>query len=311
MGNSNDQCLAPINVLKAHEEAMSTMTPDEIVALGDVLAAYLAGQARKPAPPLSNRKLVKEWTTADLQSLLGQVGQRRNFNRGREVFYEAQCSACHRYGDQGGAIGPDLTAVSTRFKRQDLLESMTEPSKVLSEQYTNTAIETDDGRVVIGRVVEESPEKVVIRANPLEEKTVTIAKNSIEKRSPSKISPMPTGLLNTFNTTDILDLLAYMESLGDPKHPNFAKQRERSNASEVAFPPKRARSHLESGSQGAAFRLPLSAFRPAFRLPPPASRARPRRASQPLRCLGDGDRAQLAESEFAINSLWSRSDSRQ
>lgn len=210
-------------LLKAHEEAKFTMTPDEIVALGDVLAAYSAGQARKPAPPLSNRKLVKEWTTSDLQSLLGQVGQGRNFNRGREVFYEAQCSACHRYGDQGGAIGPDLTAVSTRFKRQDLLESMTEPSKVLSEQYTNTAIETDDGRVVIGRVVEESPEKVVIRPNPLEEKTVTIAKNSIEKRSPSKISPMPAGLLNTFNTTDILDLLAYMESLGDPKHPNFAK----------------------------------------------------------------------------------------
>jgi putative heme-binding domain-containing protein len=151
------------------------------------------------------------------------VGQGRNFNRGREVFYEAQCSACHRYGDQGGAIGPDLTAVSTRFKRQDLLESMTEPSKVLSEQYVNTAFETDDGRVVIGRVVEESPEKVVVRPNPLEEKTVTIAKGNIEKRSPSKVSPMPVGLLNTFNTNDILDLLAYMESLGDPKHPNFAK----------------------------------------------------------------------------------------
>jgi putative heme-binding domain-containing protein len=208
---------------KAHEEAKFTMTPDEITALSDVLAAYSAGQARKPAPPLSNRKLVKEWTTVDLQSLLPQVGQGRNFNRGREVFYEAQCSACHRYGDQGGAIGPDLTAVSTRFKRQDLLESMTEPSKVLSEQYTNTAIETDDGRVVIGRIVEESPERVVIRPNPLEEKVVTIAKGSIEKRSLSKISPMPAGLLNTFNTNDILDLLAYMESLGDPKHPNFAK----------------------------------------------------------------------------------------
>ena len=208
---------------KAHEEAKFTMTPDEITALGDVLAAYSAGQSRKPAPPLANRKLVKEWSTADLQSLLPQVSQGRNFNRGREVFYEAQCSACHRYGDQGGAIGPDLTAVSTRFKRQDLLESMTEPSKALSEQYMNMAIETDDGRVVIGRVVEESPEKVVIRPNPLEEKTITIAKGSIEKRSPSKVSPMPVGLLNTFNTSDILDLLAYMESLGDPKHPNFAK----------------------------------------------------------------------------------------
>jgi len=208
---------------KAHEEAKFTMSPEEILALHDILAAYDAGQVRKPAPPLTTRKLVREWTTADLQSLLAQVGKGRNFNRGREVFYEAQCSACHRYGDQGGAIGPDLTAVSTRFKRQDILESLTEPSKVLSEQYTNTAIETRDGQVIVGRIVEETPEKVVVRPNPLEEKTVTISKSNIESRAPSKISPMPVGLLNTFSQDDILDLLAYMESLGDSRHPNFSR----------------------------------------------------------------------------------------
>ncbi len=210
-------------LLKAHEEAKFTLSPDEILALNDVLAAYVAGQAPKPAPPLSTRKLVKEWATVDLQPLLRHVGQGRNFGRGRDVFYEAQCSACHRYGDQGGAIGPDLTAVATRFKRQDLLESMTEPSKVLSEQYMNTAIETAEGQLIIGRVVEETPEKGVIRPNPLEETTVTISKADIEARAPSKLSPMPVGLLNTFSKDDILDLLAYMESLGDPKHPNFSR----------------------------------------------------------------------------------------
>lgn len=208
---------------KAHEEAKFTLSPEEILALNDVLTAYAAGQARKPAPPLSTRKLVKEWTTADLQPLLPHVGQGRNFNRGRDVFYEAQCSACHRYGDQGGAIGPDLTAVATRFKRQDLLESMTEPSKVLSEQYMNTLIETAEGQIIVGRVVEETPDKVVIRPDPLEETTVTISKTNIEARELSKLSPMPVGLLNTFSKDDILDLLAYMESLGDPKHPNFSR----------------------------------------------------------------------------------------
>jgi putative heme-binding domain-containing protein len=208
---------------KAHEEAKFTMSADEIQKLTDVLTAYSAGQARKPAPPLASRKLVKEWTTADLQPLMEQVGKGRNFNRGREVFYEAQCSACHRYGDQGGAIGPDLTAVATRFKRQDLLESMTEPSKVLSEQYMNTSIETKNGQVIVGRVVEENPEKVVLRPNPLEENTITVRKSDIENRAPSKLSPMPVGLLNTFNQSDILDLLAYMESQGDAQHPNFRR----------------------------------------------------------------------------------------
>ena len=118
-------------------------------------------------------------------------------------------------------IGPDLTAVATRFKRQDILESSTEPSKVLSEQYMNTAIETTGGKVVIGRIVDETSEKVVLRPNPLQTDTVTVAKSEIESRSLSKTSPMPAGLLNTFTKEEILDLLAYLESLGDASHPNF------------------------------------------------------------------------------------------
>ena len=63
----------------AHEEARFTMTPDEIIALGDVLAAYCAAQTPEPAPPLASRKLVKEWMTGDLQPRLDHVGKGRSF----------------------------------------------------------------------------------------------------------------------------------------------------------------------------------------------------------------------------------------
>ena len=205
----------------AHEEAKFTMSPEEIIALTDVLAAYTAKQVQKPAPPLDSRKLVKEWTTADLQPLLPEVSKGRNFGRGKDIFFQAQCSACHRYGDQGGSIGPDVTAVATRFKRHDILEAMTEPSKVLSEQYRNIVIETTAGKVIIGRIADENSDQIVVRPNPLEPKTVTIKTSDIESREFSKVSPMPAALLNTFTQEEILDLLAYLESLGDSKHPNF------------------------------------------------------------------------------------------
>ncbi len=70
----------------AHEEAKFTMSPDEIVALSDVLSAYSASQQCKPRTSLASRKLVKAWTTADLQPLLDQVGKGRNFARGKEMF---------------------------------------------------------------------------------------------------------------------------------------------------------------------------------------------------------------------------------
>ncbi len=207
----------------AHEEAKFTMSPEEIIELSDVLTAYTAKQTQKPTPALDSRPLVNEWTTSDLQPLLPEVSHGRNFERGKDIFYQAQCSACHRYGDQGGAIGPDLTAVATRFKRQDILEAMTEPSKVLSEQYQNSLIESTAGNVIIGRITEETPEQIVIRPNPLEPQTVTIKVADIESRQFSQVSPMPAALLNTFTHEEILDLLAYLESLGDSKHPNFTQ----------------------------------------------------------------------------------------
>ena len=203
-----------------HEEAKFSMTPEELAALGGVLAAYKSDPPAKakPGPP---RKFVNEWKTSDLQPLLERVGSGRNFNRGKAVFEDAQCSACHRYGDRGGSIGPDLTAVSARFKRLDILESITEPSKVVSEQFMNTALKTADGKIIVGRIVQEEADSVVVAPNPLEPATVTVKKSEIKTRELSKISPMPEGLLNTFTKEEILDLLAFLESQGDPARMNF------------------------------------------------------------------------------------------
>ena len=126
----------------ALKDAKVTMTPAELAAMGDLTQIKPATKA-----PVEPRKFVKDWKTADIQPLLDKVGKGRDFARGKATFEAAQCVMCHRYGDQGGATGPDLTTVSTRFKRQDILESMTEPSKVVSEQYMNTVFTMADGKL--------------------------------------------------------------------------------------------------------------------------------------------------------------------
>ena len=204
----------------ALKEAKASMTPEELAAMGDLTKI-------KSATPVVTalRQVVKEWSTADLQPSLGKVSGGRDFARGKAVFEAAQCALCHRYGEQGGAVGPDLTNVATRIKRQDLLESTTEPSKVLSEQYLSTVFTLQDGSVVAGRVSQESADQVAVLTNPFDASTTAaVAKAQIKSREASKVSLMPPGLLNTFKEDEILDLLAYLESMGDPKHPNFNKQ---------------------------------------------------------------------------------------
>ena len=204
---------------QARKDAMESMTPAEIAALGDITKVQSA-----ITPPTEARTFVKAWTTPELLPLLDQVGKGRDFARGKAAFTSAQCILCHRYGDQGGAAGPDLTNVATRFKRQDMLESIMEPSKVLSEQYMTTEFTLKDGTTTSGRIGQENDESVVVITNPFDPSaTKTISKSDIKSRDLSKTSLMPPGLLSTFKDDEILDLLAYLESMGDEKHPDFSK----------------------------------------------------------------------------------------
>ena len=134
--------------------------------------------------------------------------------RGAEAYLVGQCVKCHRFGNEGGAVGPDLTAISSRFSRKDVLESIVEPSKVVSDQYQNERFVTATGKTVVGRVVDDTPDALVVQPDPLLPERVTIKKADLESRSPSKVSPMPANLVDVLTEDEILDLLAFLETSG-------------------------------------------------------------------------------------------------
>ena len=203
------------------KDALATLTTDERTALGPLAGGNLDVAAWKLSRP---RAFVQDWTLPDLESKLDQVGRGRDFNSGKAAFNDAQCLLCHRFGNEGGAIGPELTAASSKYSRRDILESMLEPSKVVSDQYQNHIVFKKDGEDVSGRITDENDERLVVLPNPLApESRVEIKKTHIDRRVPSKVSPMPTGLLNNLTADEILDLLAYIESTGKAKADNFKK----------------------------------------------------------------------------------------
>ncbi|HEV3026422.1 MAG TPA: heme-binding protein, partial [Planctomycetota bacterium] len=129
----SDGASLPRFIANLHAQAKSTLSPEESQALADVLAAYVPPGPRPNAkPPARKRTLVKEWTMDDLVPALDEVGRNRSFERGKEVFESAQCILCHKFGNEGGAVGAELTAASSKDTRRDILESILEPSKVIS-----------------------------------------------------------------------------------------------------------------------------------------------------------------------------------
>jgi putative heme-binding domain-containing protein len=121
-------------------------------------------------------------------------------------------------------VGPELTGVGSKYSLRDILESMIDPSKVISDQFQNFNIWKKDGDDVSGRITDENKDRIVVLPNMLApEVTVEVPLNEIERREPSKVSAMPTGLLNHLTQTEILDLLAYIEAMGKANADNFKK----------------------------------------------------------------------------------------
>ena len=66
------------------------------------------------------------------------------------MFEAASCNRCHRVGSEGYPVGPDLTSVSRRFSRRDLLDAIITPSKVIPEIFRSVRVVTKDGIIYTG-----------------------------------------------------------------------------------------------------------------------------------------------------------------
>lgn len=210
------------SVFSIRVEALAATPAEERAKLAALLSDVPAAESKATsAPP---RPFVRAWQVSDLTGELAGGASGRDFHRGRALFTTAMCNRCHRLGGTGTPIGPELSAVGHRFGRKDLLETILVPSKVIDDKYRDVTLETTLGKVLVGRIVSGDDATILLSTNPVSfDQLERVAKRDIESQTPSPVSPMPAGLLNTLSAAEILDLLAYLESGGNPEHPAFRK----------------------------------------------------------------------------------------
>jgi len=167
----------------------------------------------------------RAWELDEAVSLARNGMKDRDFAAGRNLFHASSCAACHRFAGEGGNVGPDLSSLGNKFSAADVLEATLEPSKVISDQYAGSIVRTKDGNSHFGRVVPvQADGKVVAHevwpavADP---KPFRVPADQVVAVEPAKLSPMPKGLVDRLSPDELLDLLAYLLSRGDPKDPVF------------------------------------------------------------------------------------------
>ena len=216
----------PTFIAKIKADALSKVPQKDRPQFQALLAAKVP-RVTLPAAA-KNRKFVKDWKLADLLPTLDKPDRKPDFKQGQLMFHAAACSACHRVGNVGHLVGPDLTAVGRRFSRKNILEAIVEPSRVVAEQYRQDQIVTTAGKPFIGTILHRGDYRantIEIQTDPLKpDSVVKLKKSEIVFQRKSKTSMMPKGLLSTLTKQDILDLLAYLESGGNPRHPVYRRQ---------------------------------------------------------------------------------------
>ncbi len=201
------------------EEALANVSADERAALEAASPPVPPREEDLPKPQGPGR----EWSTSAVVHEAQRELRGRDFENGRRMFAAAKCMTCHRFDGRGGATGPDLTSVSGRFSIRDLAEAMVEPSKIISDQYRASVIETERGQVVTGRIVAEDNEHLTVQTHPEDANQIAyIKKGDVRQLTPSHTSLMPEKLLDSLNRDEVLDLFAYLLSRGNPQDLMFA-----------------------------------------------------------------------------------------
>jgi putative heme-binding domain-containing protein len=135
-------------------------------------------------------------------------------DRGRRLFLETegvQCKNCHRVQQQGKELGPDLSTIGRQNSREQLLESILEPSKRIDPKFVSYLLETDDGRVITGLLVSRDEREIVLKdAQNME---LRFAADHIERLVPQQPSLMPELLFRDMTAQQLADLIEFLGSL--------------------------------------------------------------------------------------------------
>jgi putative heme-binding domain-containing protein len=150
----------------------------------------------------------------DLAAFVAEVRSRGDARRGAEIFQRPTlgCTACHAVQGQGGAIGPDLSALGSAQPVDFIVGAIVDPQKEIKEGYTSISITTAGGEEYQGNLLRESRDELVIR-DVLQNKEVSLRRTDVVDRRQLG-SVMPAGLADTLTRDEFRDLVRYLSELG-------------------------------------------------------------------------------------------------
>ncbi len=142
-------------------------------------------------------QLEKVFNEAPLWAFSGREGRKH---------YQKLCAQCHRLGEDGVRLGPELTGAGKQGIRY-FLENILDPNAVVGTDFQLTTVETRSGDVVSGLLINETTSALTLRTTT---DPVLVAKSDVAKRETTAASLMPEGLLESLSEREQIELLKFL-----------------------------------------------------------------------------------------------------
>ena len=206
----------PIGILGHTNDDAEVRLQDNLDGL-TWLKALLKGEPAGPRPKPRTPVPPRDPTAFDADRVAEIVALAKTHGdpkRGAEIFLAAKnaCSSCHKFGEIGGAVGPDLSKLSQKLAPEAIVESILWPRRQIAEGYAAIAVATVDGKVIQGYRQSETATELVLR-EATGGARLTIPKKDVEQVKEIG-TLMPDGLIDALDAEERQDLARFLIDLG-------------------------------------------------------------------------------------------------
>ena len=199
----------PIGILNHTQENAEQRLRQNLQGLDD-----LVRQLRAAPQPVPAKQDGAQFSSEAVEEILAQAAQHGDSARGVAVFASATfaCLNCHRIGEHGGRVGPELTGLATKRSAAEIVEAVHWPQRTIPPEYQTLAALTADGEVVRGYEVRRDDAVLAIR-DPATDAVHELDRNDVlDERHVGSL--MPDGLTAAMSPQQQADLMRFLLALG-------------------------------------------------------------------------------------------------
>ncbi len=127
--------------------------------------------------------------------------------KGKALFL-TNCAVCHKYGDEGKEIAPELSAIDKKFDRSSLLDAIINPDGAIVFGYEPWLAKLKDGGSVYGFLVSENKSFVMIKDITGRKHNIATTKIESLKKQEKGLMPDPSSL--GLSSQDLADISGFL-----------------------------------------------------------------------------------------------------